>query len=129
ATNLHVPDGLGGLYVPQHSDVRDAPTGAAALGQLSRQASTASVILCTGPLTDLAELLTSDPGFTDAPRRAVVMGGAFGNPSGNVTPWAEFNFWADPLAASIACESVPLFIIPLDVPERVRFTTADREAL
>src|SRR5947209_2936290 len=57
------------------------------------------------------------------------MGGAFGNPSGNVTPWAEFNFWADPLAASIACESVPLFIIPLDVTERVRFTTADSEAL
>jgi len=45
----------------------------------------------------------------------VVMGGAVGVP-GNVTPTAEYNFYADPHAAQeVICAGARLTLIPLDV--------------
>jgi inosine-uridine nucleoside N-ribohydrolase len=60
--------------------------------------STRTTILALGPLTNVARLLRLHP---DTPRHVshlVVMGGAVGVP-GNVTPYAEFNFYSDPTAA------------------------------
>jgi purine nucleosidase len=56
-------------------------------------------LITLGPLTNLALALELNPHLANNISRCVVMGGA---PccEGNVTPAAEFNFWADPEAAS-----------------------------
>ena len=54
-----------------------------------------------GPLTNLSRLEQRHPGTLSQAANLVIMGGAVETP-GNVTPWAEFNFHSDPLAANHA---------------------------
>lgn len=92
-------------------------------------------LVCTGPLTNIATALhilgpERHEGFWNIFNQVVVMGGAVRVP-GNVTPFAEFNFFADPIAARIVFESWEksvntqndhlknLYLIPLDATERV----------
>ena len=56
------------------------------------------VYVPTGPLTNLAHMLTSIPGLADVLGRVTFMGGALAVP-GNVTPCAEANVANDPAAA------------------------------
>lgn len=68
-----------------------------------------------GPFTDLAVCIKADPRFAKSLKRIVVMGGAI-NGSGNVTPSAEFNVYADPEAAQIVFNSgVDVVMFGLDV--------------
>ncbi|MBP6950596.1 MAG: nucleoside hydrolase [Alphaproteobacteria bacterium] len=53
----------------------------------------------TGPLTNLAVALIREPKILDKIEEIVTMGGAIA--LGNITPAAEFNFYADPEAAHI----------------------------
>jgi len=88
-------------------------------------------IICTGPLTNLASLLTRFPDGARMIEEVVIMGGAFGiteHGMGNETPVAEFNIYSDPEAASIVFESgVKLKAVGLDVTTipRHEFTRAD----
>jgi purine nucleosidase len=68
-------------------------------------------MITLGPLTNVALALRQWPGFAANVSRCVVMGGA---PccEGNVTPAAEYNFWADPEAARVVLRSqLPLELI------------------
>ena len=56
----------------------------------------------TGPLTNVAQLLTARPDLHERIREIVLMGGSTGR--GNVTPAAEFNIFVDPEAAAIVFE-------------------------
>lgn len=73
-----------------------------------------------GPLTNLAQILRHDGDcFAERIGRVIIMGGALDAP-GNVTPVAEFNFYADPFAVHevLTSKSLPLervFILPLDL--------------
>ncbi len=59
-----------------------------------------SITLCPiGPLTNIAMAIVKEPGILPKLRRIVLMGGA--RDLGNMTPAAEFNFYADPHAAHI----------------------------
>lgn len=71
-------------------------------------------IIAIGPLTNLAVLLERHPGIEQRVDRLVVMGGA--SFEGNVTPAAEFNIWADPIAAErVFSASWPITVMPLDL--------------
>jgi purine nucleosidase len=61
-------------------------------------------VITLGPLTNLALALRQKPQLAASVSRCVIMGGA---PccEGNVTPAAEFNFWADPEAARVVLRS------------------------
>lgn len=49
----------------------------------------------------------------------IIMGGA-ATVAGNVTPYAEFNIWADPEAAQLVLQSgLPITLVGLDVTHRV----------
>ena len=66
-------------------------------------------LLCTGPLTNLAcalNLMTKSQqaSFWNNCRHFVIMGGSF-NSGGNITHSAEFNMFADPIAAQMVLES------------------------
>ena len=55
--------------------------------------------MATGPLTNLALALRSEPALPKLLRRLVIMGGAF-DYRGNTTPVAEWNISVDPEAAA-----------------------------
>ena len=61
--------------------------------------------------------------------RVVVMGGTGMNGPGNVSPNAEFNFWADPEAARVVLRSgMPLEFVGWDISIESAVVTAERHA-
>jgi inosine-uridine nucleoside N-ribohydrolase len=83
-------------------------------------------LVATGPLTNIARAILEDPEITNSLSRICIMGGAFGLASkvyGNITQYAEFNFYCDPKAAQIVMThassgAVRLNIVGLDVTGR-----------
>jgi purine nucleosidase len=120
ATSFHGKDGLGDSDLPL-SKIR--PADKSALDTISDVLAESQrrelAIICTGPLTNIAALLTGFPDGIEMIKELVIMGGAYGVTEygvGNVTPVAEFNIYADPEAAKIVFESgVPLKAVGLDV--------------
>lgn len=81
-------------------------------------------IVAIGPLTNLATLLERYPGIDDRVEHVVIMGGA--SFQGNVTPAAEFNIWADPLAARHVFDaSWRITLMPLDLTHQAYLTDED----
>lgn len=95
---VHGEDGLGGVALP----AARAPAAGHASDFIARtlQAEPAGsvTLVAVGPLTNLALAEIKHPGLLKRAKSLVVMGGAAFQP-GNITPQAEFNFYADPLAA------------------------------
>ncbi len=120
ATSFHGKDGLGDSNFPL-SKIHPAEKNA--LDTISNELTISKrrdlIIICTGPLTNIAALLTGFPESAKMIKELVIMGGAYGVTEydvGNVTPVAEFNIYADPEAAKIVFESgVPLTAVGLDV--------------
>jgi purine nucleosidase len=106
------PDGLAGanLNAPQRKAESEH-----AVDFIIRalRAAPESLTLCPiGPLTNIALALRLAPDVAEKIKRLVVMGGALG--LGNMTPAAEFNFYADPHAAAIVLDSgVPVTLMGL----------------
>ncbi|WP_062015178.1 nucleoside hydrolase [Aureimonas sp. AU4] len=130
ARHIHGEDGLGGAPRPQnHAPAREE--GAVdALRALLRKAAPASVdLLFLGPLTNLAILLSLDPGVAHAVRRLVIMGGTLEG-RGNTTPAAEFNIASDPEAARIVLTSgLPIELVPWEPCRRHVMTGDEIEAV
>ena len=98
-----------------------AETIAAAPGQI--------VVVAIGPLTNLAQALQADPALAGQIKQIVIMGGAL-DAAGNVqnreegitNKHAEWNFFADPVAADIVLSSgAPILLVPLDATNDVPF--------
>ncbi|MBO0714855.1 MAG: nucleoside hydrolase, partial [Acidimicrobiales bacterium] len=135
AGSVHGEDGLAGYGPPLDSGPPSSgapPSGVPfggppLLGVLERFGQPASFdqpapahLLAIGPLTNVALALEAEPRLPARLDRLVAMGGAFGSPAGNISPHAEFNFWADPGAAAAVCRApCPLELVPLDVTEQV----------
>jgi inosine-uridine nucleoside N-ribohydrolase len=83
-----------------------------------RQTSEEITLVPVGPLSNIASALALDPKLVDRVPEIVIMGG--GHNIGNVTPAAEFNFWADPEAAALvlAAGFRKLTLVPLDATHK-----------
>jgi inosine-uridine nucleoside N-ribohydrolase len=83
-----------------------------------RQTSEEIALLPVGPLSNIASALALDSKLVDRVPEIVIMGG--GHDVGNVTPAAEFNFWADPEAAALvlAAGFPKLTLVPLDATHK-----------
>jgi purine nucleosidase len=123
AAHVHGADGIGGLRAAGRWEVPAADPAHVLdlLRSLPPDGTTGErVLLATGPLTNLARVLEVAPDLGGRLDRVVVMGGAFGDPGGNVTPFAEFNVWVDPEAwATVAAAGLRLDVVPLDVTMKV----------
>ena len=118
ADDVHGATGLGAAQLPK---ARTSPAGDAVEFLLRiLQARPGEVILvATGPLTNLAQAETRVPGVLRQAHQVVIMGGAVRVP-GNITPTAEFNFYADPHAArQVLASEAELVLVGLDVTEQV----------
>jgi purine nucleosidase len=77
-------------------------------------------LVVTGPMTNIAAALILDPSIAAGISRLVLMAGA-DSEGGNITPFSEFNVFADPHAAAIVFDSgIPATVMSLDVTHTVR---------
>jgi len=77
-------------------------------------------LVVTGPMTNIAAALVLDPSIAQGISRLVLMTGA-DSEGGNITPFSEFNVYADPHAAEIVFASgIPATVMSLDVTHTVR---------
>src|SRR5450830_1144471 len=120
AENIHGKEGISGVTV--HEPKNGLAEGNAVdylIKTLSSAKPHSITIAMLGPQTNLALALTQAPEITQGIKEVVVMGGAHFN-GGNITPVAEFNLFADPVAAEIVLKSgVKLTYLPLDVTHKV----------
>lgn len=76
-------------------------------------------IISLAPLTNIARLLSQGKVNKNNIVGITIMGGVI-NESGNITPSAEFNFYADPEAAfQVINSGINITVIPLDVTRQV----------
>jgi len=132
ATSFHGTDGLGDSNLPlPRIRAREQPATNAILDTLDSSKQKSTTIVCTGPLTNIAALLTEFPDVKKMIEEIVIMGGAYSLTeygSGNETPVAEFNIYSDPEAAKIVFEAdVPVKTVGLDVTmnPHVQLTKSD----
>jgi len=123
AHSVHGQDGLGGAKI-QCEDGKtwwqNYPRHASELIlEMAHQHPDEITLVAVGPLTNLALALKQDPAGMKKLKELVIMGGAV-RTRGNVTPYAEFNIYSDPVAAKIVFESgIPITLVPLDVTHQV----------
>lgn len=120
ASDFHGKDGLGnsGLPVPTRRAEEDAVEF---IARGIRDEGVRTVV-ATGPLTNIAEAFRKHCKVMESLDELVMMGGSVCRP-GNITRYAEFNFYADPHAAKYVLEQkVEKTLVPLNVTERVIFT-------
>lgn len=126
AMDIHGKSGLGTLERPEPQMILQAQHGVNFLIETLLLAPQPLTVVALGPLTNVAIALILEPRIKDCIRELVIMGGAIG--SGNITPEAEFNFFADPHAAQrvFSC-GIPITLIGLDVTQQA-IATPDRQA-
>ena len=126
ATEVHGETGMGQAVLPEPS--RDVKGDAVEflVQTLSDQPGEITII-AVGPLTNLALAEQRQPGTLQKAKQVIIMGGAI-EATGNSTPVAEFNFYADPHAAHTVVHSgAALLIVPLDATRQVKLSGPDIE--
>jgi len=121
-------DNLYGAQVRTGGREEDARPAAELLADTIRAAPGEIVVVAIGPLTNLAEAFQADPALAGQIKELIIMGGAVKVP-GNVSDAdsanqvAEWNFFADPVAADIVLASgAPITLVPLDATNDVPFS-------
>ncbi|MCA9833520.1 MAG: nucleoside hydrolase [Thermomicrobiales bacterium] len=123
ASHVHGGNGLGGAEIGEALAAESDLTAPEAIIAYAEEFDGELTLVATGPLTNIAIALSLRPGIAQQVRKLVLMGGSFFNP-GNVTPYAEFNIWADPDAATqvFAADWNEILAIGLDVTHQVAIT-------
>ena len=118
ADDVHGATGLGAAQLPE-AHIAPAGDGVEFLLNTLQARPGEMTLVATGPLTNLAQAEARVPGILRQARQVVVMGGAVRVP-GNITPTAEFNFYADPHAVrQVLASEAELVLVGLDVTEQV----------
>jgi inosine-uridine nucleoside N-ribohydrolase len=113
AASVHGESGLDGHDFPEPSKPLDPRHAVAFIIEtaMSREGVT---LVPIGPLTNVAAALRLEPRLAGRLAHISLMGGSIG--TGNATPVAEFNAWADPEAADIVFRSgVPITMCGLNL--------------
>lgn len=126
ADNVHGESGLDGPELPEPNFAPQQCNAVELIAKTLRESAEPVTIVATGPLTNIALLLTSHAELQPKIARIVFMGGAAG--LGNWTPAAEFNIYVDPEAAEIVFQSgLPIVMAGLDVTHRAQIMSEDIE--
>jgi purine nucleosidase len=131
AHSVHGKDGLGGAKIDRKGgeDGWQLSPGRAEelITKMARQYPDEMTLIATAPLTNLALALQRDREGMRKLKEITIMGGAV-RTRGNITPYAEFNIFSDPLAAKIVLGSgLPITLVPIDVTHRVSLTSQRME--
>ena len=91
--HIHGGNGLGGVELDPRGKTVDGLNAASGLLE-SAKADPGLKLVTLGPLTNIATAFNLYPELNSLVSEIIIMGGAIGE--GNVTPFAEFNFFFDP---------------------------------
>ena len=117
AGNWHGESGLDGADMPEPDQDISPLTAPDLMAKVIEESSEPVTVIATGPLTNVANLLTIHPEVKEKIGRISIMGG--GVTHGNWRPAAEYNIWEDPEAAWIVFHSdIPITMCGLDVTEK-----------
>lgn len=123
APDIHGPNALGGPVLPSPTVPLDDRTAIELISDVLEDTDEPVVLIPTGPLTNIAQLVQQRPHLRPRIRDVVWMGGSIGR--GNRTPYAEFNAWSDPEAADLVLRfGVPFTVVGLTVTHQA-LTTRD----
>ncbi len=93
-----------------------------------RGSSQPTSLLATGPLTNIAHAIAQDQVAMSKVSEIILMGGS--TDRGNHTPAAEFNIYADPLAASrVFASGIPIRMFGLNLCRQLLLTQAHVQAI
>lgn len=123
ATYVHGNNGMGGIvYTP----INRNPENLHAVDYLIEAVNNNQdiILVALGPLTNIACAIKRDSAFLKKVKSLVIMGGAINE--GNVTDFAEFNFYKDPEAAKIVFDSDYNEIIMLGLDVTRKLTLNDK---
>lgn len=122
-------DGLGGIEFDTKRSVPNSHDAILWIAEQLRAAEKPLTICATGPLTNMAHLLTDHPDIKSKIERIVIMGGGT-NPAGNITPYAEFNFYMDPDAAEFVLNSsIPMVLHTLTTTQLTAYSPERQEQI
>lgn len=131
--NAFGPNGLGSVNLGNPKKTPHSTNAHAYLSNAIRTSNKKINLLATGPLTNLAELFSSDPSLLVNIESLAIMGGCL-NPlgpnmrQGNITKYAEFNFFMDPEAADFVLGlEIPKALFPLDVTHQLVFSKTRKQ--
>lgn len=128
ADNVHGESGLDGPALPEPGFAPQALTAVELMAKTLRASTEPVTLVPTGPLTNIALLLSAHPELKAKIARIVLMGGSAG--PGNWTPAAEFNIYVDPEAAKMVFSAgVPITMCGLDVTHAAQVMDEDIERI
>ncbi len=124
AGQVHGEDGIYGVKLPRASSEFSDLDGVELMYRLIMESEEKVGLIATGPLTNIALLLTRYPEVESKISGLSLMGG--GIKGGNVTDYAEFNFYVDPEAAKLVFDSdLEITMAGLDVTHKARIFRED----
>ncbi len=132
--NAFDDDGLGGVSFPVCREPHSL-NAVEWMAETLRVADRPVTLCATGLMTNMARLLQTCPDVVPKIGRIVAMGGCLGplepgGRRGNITPYAEFNFYMDPDAADIVLNSgVPVTLLPMDATHKTVLTPERQKRL
>ncbi len=119
ASYVHGNNGMGGIdYEPVNRQVENIHAVDYLINTVHENPNEITIV-AIGPLTNIACAINKDAEFAKNVKSLVIMGGAI--EEGNITPYAEFNFYKDPDAAKIVFESdfKEIIMMGLDVTTKL----------
>lgn len=121
AGNVHGESGLDGpVFGPLHRQVEKTNAVNYIIDTLMASEGDITLVL-VGPSTNIAVTMRMEPLIIPKIKEIVLMGGAYG--TGNFTPSAEFNIFADPEAAHVVFTSgTPIVMMGLDLTNQTLCT-------
>jgi inosine-uridine nucleoside N-ribohydrolase len=123
---IHGKNGLGDVELPEALRGASEIPAPYAIYKLARE-NPGLTLVTLGPLTNIAMAINLYPELKKNISKIVAMGGAIDR--GNVTRFAEFNFYADPEAVEFVLRSgIPIELTPWDAVIEVPLAESELEA-
>lgn len=121
ADDIHGESGVAGLVLPMDAAAhprKDMDAADFIITETKNQPNEITLVVI-GPMTNIAIALQRDPTLPSRVKEIITMGGAFGDPGGNMSPYAEFNIFCDPHAAALVYDAFDaITVYPLDATHK-----------
>ncbi|MDN4525783.1 nucleoside hydrolase [Fictibacillus fluitans] len=115
AYDVHGKDGLGNIGLPDPMTAVTEIHASDYIISMVKEHPHEVTLVTVGTQTNMALAIEKDPSIIGLVKEVIIMGGAVTVP-GNVTPYAEANFYADAEAADFVLRSgLPITLVGLDV--------------
>lgn len=122
ASVTHGEGGVGGIQFPEPAKQPEEKAAWDVIYDEAVKANGELILFAVGPLTNIATALRKYPDLPKYLKKFVIMGGGT---FGNVSEYAEFNIWVDPLAAKEVFEKLEVYMVGLNATHAAAVESKD----